>query len=232
MPAFEEITAADFDHIVSDYVWIEDRHLREKWYTAAGELNTNAIESLSNQTANFVAAVDGKSANSTESGPMSELTRVLQSLSSMRSRERILQLTGPSARIVLDAIQTVRAALSSSNWITNSNQWLDLSAPEHPLRRQLLYLLIKLAAASHLFPTNMFLKGVDLGEARDPWNNGGFADIFRGTYRGQAVAGKKVRSAISDRESIHAVRSTSIFKLCLPITFRRLFVEKHLCGIS
>jgi hypothetical protein len=112
------------------------------------------------------------------------------------------------------------------------DQWLDLSDPEHHLRRQLLYLLIKLAAASHLLPTNIYLQNVDLGETRDPWKFGGFADIFRGTYRGEAVAGKRVRSTMSDREDIHAVRFTSIFKLCLSIIFLRQFVVKHSCGIS
>jgi hypothetical protein len=68
-----------------------------------------------------------------------------------------------------------------------------------------LYLLIKLAAASQQLPTHIFLDGVDLGDARDPWRIGGFADIFRGQYRSQLVVGKRLRLQNLDKQVVHKV---------------------------
>jgi hypothetical protein len=53
--------------------------------------------------------------------------------------------------------------------------------------------MIKLASQSNQLPSRLFLHGVDLGEARDPWKAGGFADIFKGFYNGDQVVGKRLR---------------------------------------
>jgi hypothetical protein len=108
MPAFDAITAADFEEIASDYFVIEGLHLQEEWYNAAGELYTEVIDALRDRVANHSTAENGDlDSNGTERGALSELTRTLQSLSSINNRDRILQLRGPHARVILNAIQTV-----------------------------------------------------------------------------------------------------------------------------
>jgi hypothetical protein len=100
--------------------------------------------------------------------------------------------------------------IPSINLFADDIQWLDLSDPEHPGRRRLLYLLIKLAAASEHLPSSMFLNGVDLGDVRDPWTTGGFADIFRGTFQGQRVVGKRLRLHNLDKQAVHKVTTDNL----------------------
>jgi hypothetical protein len=73
-------------------------------------------------------------------------------------------------------------------------------------RRGLAY-LVKLAALSGELPPSLFLYGVDISNARDPTNLGGFADIFRGTYRGAPVAVKRLRLFTVDAKQMHRVSS-------------------------
>jgi hypothetical protein len=229
MPAFEEITAADFD----DTIVQDDLRLPDKWYNTAGELDINAIDTLRKKAAKASSAVTGDPVlDGTETGPLKELTRVLKFLSSANNRVRIVLLKEPHVVIILDAIQTVRWRLDHSYLISDSIQWLDLSHPEHSLRRQLLYLLIKLAAASHLLPTNMFLQGVNLGDTSVPWRMGGFADIFRGWYQGREVVGKRLRLTTSETHDIHTVSSVFESLAILPQIRHRHFVGKHSYGIS
>ena len=121
--------------------------------------------------------------------------------------EALLQLRDNEAKKALDAIQMVRTLphrrpLPQLIWL----KWLDDTPESHPLRRNALYLLIKLASRSNEFPPSLFVTGVDIGENRDPVANGGFADIFRGNLKGLAVAVKRVgRFSQHDRSEIHAV---------------------------
>jgi hypothetical protein len=68
-----------------------------------------------------------------------------------------------------------------------------------------IYLLIKLASNSGELPPSLFLSGVEIA-TRDPDAVGGFADIFRGTYQGVAVAIKRLRLSTAGRDDIHKVR--------------------------
>jgi hypothetical protein len=52
---------------------------------------------------------------------------------------------------------------------------------------------VKLCIASGIMPKYLFIHGVDIGDERDPWAAGGFADVFKGTYEGRQVAVKRLR---------------------------------------
>jgi hypothetical protein len=68
-------------------------------------------------------------------------------------------------------------------------------------------LLVKLSSESQQFPPSLFIPEVDLGGIRDPEKIGGFADVFRGTLRGQEVAVKRLRvSSDLDMSSLYPVR--------------------------
>ena len=85
-------------------------------------------------------------------------------------------------------------------------QWLDLPASDDSFRRKIIYLLSRLAAASSELPPSLFVVGVELGPSRDPVAHGGFADIFRGRYKGQWVAVKRARVSKSEKAKYHRVR--------------------------
>jgi hypothetical protein len=106
--------------------------------------------------------------------------------------EHMLALKGDDARNALDTLQSVSAPhiqhLSSTEF---SKQWLDEN-PEHVSRRRVLSLLVKIAAASNTLPSSVFVADVHLNSCF-PINNGGFADIFHGTWNGQSVALKRLR---------------------------------------
>jgi hypothetical protein len=116
MSAFEDITAADFDRDES----IDELTLTgsaDRWYNAAGELNVNAIQNAreraikqSDVPHDILFSPEGL-----KNSFLSELTSALLALSSSDNRPHILQLTGPYACILLDAIQTVRVFLISSS---------------------------------------------------------------------------------------------------------------------
>jgi hypothetical protein len=92
-------------------------------------------------------------------------------------------------------------------------QWLDNgSSLKHPLRRAVIYILVKLAAESGEYPPSLFITGVDVGSNRDPVATGGLADIFRGTYQGQDVAVKRLRMSDSMRAETHRVCLANILK--------------------
>ena len=59
---------------------------------------------------------------------------------------------------------------------------------------------------SNELPPSLFVAGVELGPVRDPIAFGGFADIFRGSYKGQLVAIKRARVSELDKKMYHHVR--------------------------
>jgi hypothetical protein len=106
MSAFEDINAADFD---MGGETTDDLILTGSWYNAAGELDLNAIQSLREQTIKQSEISNSQTlSESLEFNASSELARGLLALSSFDNRPRILDLKGTHARILLDAIQTVR----------------------------------------------------------------------------------------------------------------------------
>jgi hypothetical protein len=74
-------------------------------------------------------------------------------------------------------------------------QWLDVASISHPLRRQMLYFLVKLAAASKRLPSSIYTPGVAL--ISGPCH-GGYANIYRGIYKDTVVAIKQLRSNEDD----------------------------------
>jgi hypothetical protein len=66
-------------------------------------------------------------------------------------------------------------------------------------------MLLKVSIASGILPKDLFITGVSIGEDRDPWTSGGFADVFRGTFRGQQVAVKRLRIQNEDKKTVNPV---------------------------
>lgn len=60
------------------------------------------------------------------------------------------------------------------------------------LRRRFLEIIIGLSRRCHLFPSSLFIKGIQL-QSRDPLLGTGLADIFQGLHRGERVAIKRLR---------------------------------------
>jgi hypothetical protein len=75
------------------------------------------------------------------------------------------------------------------------------------LRRRVIYLLSKLASGSRRFPSSLFVAGIDIGASRDPIAQGGFADVFQGTYNGQMVALKRPHTNVESKTDYHRVRT-------------------------
>jgi hypothetical protein len=67
-------------------------------------------------------------------------------------------------------------------------------------------LLLKLSVSSGVLPRDMFIHGVSIGDDRDPWASGGFADVFRGVYNDQLVAIKRLRVLTEDTVIVNPVR--------------------------
>jgi hypothetical protein len=65
--------------------------------------------------------------------------------------------------------------------------------------------MVKIAAANHALPDQLFLHGVMFENLQDPWRAGGFADIFQGTFRDTKVVGKRLRVYGVDKKDLHLV---------------------------
>ena len=87
-------------------------------------------------------------------------------------------------------------------WI---DQWLDNAPTDVPYRRNIIYMLIKLAERSGELPQSLFIRGVDIGSSRDPYRIGGFSDVYFGTYLGKRVAVKRLRISDEEKTTVHAV---------------------------
>jgi hypothetical protein len=88
------------------------------------------------------------------------------------------------------------------------SQTLDRLELNDVICRHALYLLVKLSADTHILPTYLFVQGVDIGSIRDPSHGGGFADIYRGRYKGLEVAVKKLWFSEEQRAHVHRVGPT------------------------
>jgi hypothetical protein len=67
--------------------------------------------------------------------------------------------------------------------------------------------MMKMVTATEQFPSSLFISGVDLADGMrlGPVRVGGLADIFKGSYRGQSVALKKLRTYNSDDSKLFMV---------------------------
>jgi hypothetical protein len=75
---------------------------------------------------------------------------------------------------------------------TDHSQYLDPLPPDHPRRRSVIHIIIKLAHQSGQLPRSLFLENVQLVLHRD-YQCGGFGDVYQATLNDQPVAVKKPR---------------------------------------
>jgi hypothetical protein len=127
-------------------------------------------------------------------------------------RATVLELKGEDAQVVLDGIQLVSfryrtmqpGKLDETN--TLSQQALDKLHIGGGFLRHALYVLVKLSANSDKLPSSLFVHGVQLPD-RDRVGGGGFADVYKGCFRGEDVAIKRLRVDVDgDRTRLHKVR--------------------------
>jgi hypothetical protein len=64
--------------------------------------------------------------------------------------------------------------------------------------------MVKISAANHALPDQLFLDGVKFGDLQNPWRTGGFADVFEGTYSGTKIVGKRLRVYGIDKTEFHS----------------------------
>jgi hypothetical protein len=60
-----------------------------------------------------------------------------------------------------------------------------------------------MAAANQALPEQLFLDGVVFDDVQNPWRSGGFADIFKGTFQGIKVVGKRIRVYSVNKRALH-----------------------------
>ncbi len=82
----------------------------------------------------------------------------------------------------------------------------------------LLRRLQKLACEASLLPSHLYIDGVEC-QGRECLGNGGFADVFRGTYNGNVVAVKHLRTfnmiKTTEEPKVKRVRFRRTFNACL-----------------
>jgi hypothetical protein len=97
MSAFEDINAADLDGN-------DSLNRTGRWYNTAGELDVGAIQGLRQRAITHLVFYGNTAASA-----LGELAMALLDLTSFDYRQRVLQLRGPRASVIMGSIQTVRA---------------------------------------------------------------------------------------------------------------------------
>jgi hypothetical protein len=117
--------------------------------------------------------------------------------------KQVIQLCGEQARRMAQILQDVSNPFipGSQRALIDLRKWLDYAPQAHRFRQGAICLLVKLAATSGELPGSLFKDGIRIGNSRDPTFSGGNAEIFRGTFEGQAVALKRPRVIDSDTTS-------------------------------
>jgi hypothetical protein len=91
--------------------------------------------------------------------------------------------------------------LTLANW-----QWLDW-CPSHALYHRVFHLLTRLARAAEQLPRSLFIRDVDLGGERDPFDtSGGFSDVFYGVYLEKVVVLKRLRVNVNEDQDSNIYR--------------------------
>ncbi len=108
-----------------------------------------------------------------------ERTWVVRSLFFLNRRHNGRELT----RSLLFLIQLLKESAGCESCTEDPDR------TTHPLRR----LLIALCRRTQTLPKSFLIRGVRLRD-KVPINGGGFADIFRGSYKGETVALKRLRN--------------------------------------
>lgn len=120
---------------------------------------------------------------------------ILRATRSRFDRNHLLSLRGKSAENALRLIFEVSSERSFEVINLTSHQMLDISnsSPKYRAKRfDLRRLLIKLSKTAEIIPSGLFLDHV-LCDDRETLQIGGYADIFRGTVHGRAIALKRLR---------------------------------------
>lgn len=77
---------------------------------------------------------------------------------------------------------------------------LDRDSSDMEYRYGIRRLLVRLSSESGVLPTSLFLTGIDCDD-KEPFGMGGYADIFRATYKTQPVILKRLRVYLNSRNS-------------------------------
>lgn len=121
----------------------------------------------------------------------------------------------------------------TSSYVSSLVQILDSPVLPRPSRDQLQRLSVKMAATHDLFPKLLILQGVKC-KNRQQRGAGGFADVFRGTYRGSKVGLKRLRaySMISDteKEALKKVRLPTFSPGPVMLTARSYSISSRFYG--
>jgi hypothetical protein len=141
---------------------------------------------------------------------------VLTALLEVRESDETLQAKREDdAAGMLDSMQAVRATsihATACRLLSGrvNLQLLDVTDHTSPSRRTIIYVMIKLAAASRKFPSSIYVRDIDVGQVRDPARLGGYADIFEASHRGRPVALKRLRALTTRESDLHKVRQTKL----------------------
>jgi hypothetical protein len=129
------------------------------------------------------------------------------------SQEALLNLKGAQAARMVPLLQLVSVCTKCgyercSLACAQCASWYDRKPWNRTFencRRQVVSMFVKLSVASGVLPKDLFIRGVNIGDDRDPWTGGGFADVFRGRYHGVEVAVKRLRVLNEDKATINPV---------------------------
>ena len=141
---------------------------------------------------------------------------ILKATRSPADRNQFLSLRGAPAERALCAISEVMTnQLATTIRHTDSQlQVLDSSKvggnTQPGERLELRRLLSKLSKASGIIPPGLFLNHVFCSD-RETLQIGGYADIFRGSYRGQPVALKRLRVSMTMQQNRGYIEVSSLF---------------------
>jgi hypothetical protein len=125
-------------------------------------------------------------------------------------RDPIANLRDDDASDMLDVLQTVGApdtgVATPSTQCSPDLQWLMYADGQDPLRQTALYLLVKVAATSQRLPDSIFIRLSAFKPTKRTYaGGGGFAHVYRATYRNQQVAVKVLKASYDTSAAVRLV---------------------------
>jgi serine/threonine protein kinase len=94
--------------------------------------------------------------------------------------------------------------LGSRLHLLKYTQWLDSSSPDHPSRRAILDMMLKLVSVSKRIPATYTVSEVIFDSRTLPLELSPLCNIYRGSFCGRAVAVKRLRVRLD--ENVHKAR--------------------------
>ena len=132
-------------------------------------------------------------------------------LASKAGVEQVMSLKEGEAKDFADRLHEVRSRKIRSCppvgvLIDFSSQTLDQIGISQPSGKTYLKYLQRLCGASGVLPASFMLtEGFDEIDER-PFTSGGFADVYKATYKGQLVVAKALKTtSVDDLENVHKV---------------------------